>query len=234
MSPLGERGVALVLALMTMVLMMALGAALVLVTSSETMIAANFRAANEALYAADAVFERALGDLGGAPGWKSVLSGGARSPFVDGPPTGVRTLADGSRIDLAEIANTANCQKPVGCSDADLNAKTGDRPWGVNNPRWTPYAYGRLADVAGSPSISSPFYVVAFVGDDASENDGDPTRDGVSVGGVSNPGLGLLSLRAEAFGPRGAHKVIEATIARIDTPTAGLGGVRILSWREVR
>ena len=58
MNRSGESGIALVVALMTMVLMMALGAALVLITSSETMIAANFRVSQEAFYAADAVFER--------------------------------------------------------------------------------------------------------------------------------------------------------------------------------
>ena len=71
------------------------------------------------------------------------------------------------------------------------------------------------------------------------------------------PGTGVLAMRAEAFGPRGAHKIIEVTVARTDTTgpdhrdTAqrgrdivdphqndnnGLGrsGVRVLSWREVR
>jgi hypothetical protein len=32
-----------------------------------------------------------------------------------------------------------------------------------------------------------------------------------------NSGTGVLALRAEAFGPRGAHKVIEMTIAKTDT-----------------
>ena len=44
----------------------------------------------------------------------------------------------------------------------------------------------------------------------------------------SNPGAGILQLRSEAFGPGGAHRAVEATIAR-----AGVG-VRIISWRLVR
>ena len=32
-----------------------------------------------------------------------------------------------------------------------------------------------------------------------------------------NPGTGVIAMRAEAFGPRGAHKVIELTLARTDT-----------------
>ena len=79
---------------------------------------------------------------------------------------------------------------------------------------------------------------MVFVGDDPSENDNDPTTDGASVGGLTNPGLGLLSLRAEAFGPRNAHRIIEGTVVRIVPVPAGPGGggtdLRVLSWREVR
>jgi hypothetical protein len=39
----------------------------------------------------------------------------------------------------------------------------------------------------------------------------------------------VLILRAQAFGPRGAHKTIEIAIARADG-----GRVRLLSWREMR
>lgn len=224
-----ERGVALVVALMAIVLMMALGAALVLITSSETMIAANFRAGHEVFYAADAAFERALSDLRPVPDWTAVLAGGSQSSFVDGQPSGVRTLSDGTTIDLGEIANIANCQKPTLCSDADLAANSAERPWGANNPRWALYAYGKLADSLGTASVDSPCYVVALVADDSSENDGDPMRDGTSVDGLPNPGLGILSVRAEAFGPRHAHRVIEAAIARDD-----LGVLRVISWREIR
>lgn len=234
----GERGAALVIALMTIVLMMALGAALVLITSSETMIAANFRASDQAFYAADAIFERALADLGAVPDWTTVLDGSVRSSCVDGPPSGVRTMTDGTAIDLAQIANMANCQKPTPCTDAEMAAKTSDRPWGENNPRWTYYAYGRLSDSLGAASVSSPFYVLAFVADDPSENDADPTRDGVSVDGLTNHGLGILSVRAEAFGPRRAHKVIEATVGRMSLggapEEAEDTGLLVLSWREVR
>jgi hypothetical protein len=132
----------------------------------------------------------------------------------------------------------ANCQKLSPCTEADMSAKTRERPWGANNPRWTPYAFGTLADGLGMMSTNSPYYVLAFVGDDASENDGDPLRDGASVGGLTNPGLGILSLRAEAFGPRRAHRVIEGRVARMSTgggpPAAEDAGLRVLSWWEVR
>ena len=223
---------------MTMVLMMTLGSALVLITSSETSIAANFHAAHQAFYAADAVFERALADLRSSADWSAVLDGTTSSTFVDGSPSGTRTLADGSSIDLAQLTNFANCRKPTACTGADIAATTAERPWGVNNPRWRPYVYGRLADSVGVGTVRSQFYVVAFVGDDSSENDGDPTRDGVSVGSSPNPGVGIVSIRAEAFGPRNAHRAIEATVARIDPAAAapaggGITDLRILSWREI-
>ena len=72
-----------------------------------------------------------------------------------------------------------------------------------------------------------------MVGDDALENDGNPLQDGASQ---DNPGSGVVAMRAEAFGPNGAHTVIEATVARPDESDSGIApaGVRVLSWREVR
>src|SRR5207244_7684928 len=113
-----ERGIAVVVALMTMMLMMALGAALVLITSSETIIAANFRAGHEAFYAADAVLERALADLRSISDWTSVIGGGTQSTFTDGSPAGTRTLVDGSTIDLTQLTNVAHCHEPPTCTNA--------------------------------------------------------------------------------------------------------------------
>jgi uncharacterized MAPEG superfamily protein len=234
-----ERGAALVIAVMAMTLMLTLGGALVLLSSSEAVIAANFRAAHEATYAADAAIERSLADLRGEVDWTPVLAGGVRSAFTDGLPSGRRALVDGSTIDLDQITNLANCQKPTACSSAELAALTSERPWGANNPRWTPYAYGALADILDTPTVRSAFYVVAFVGDDPSDNDGDPTRDGFSVGSNPNPGKGIVVIRAEAFGPRSVHKVVEATVARLAVPPIIPGeqistALRVLSWTEVR
>ncbi len=53
-----EEGMAVVIALMAMMLMMALGMALVMTTMTETRISANYREGSEALYAADAAIER--------------------------------------------------------------------------------------------------------------------------------------------------------------------------------
>jgi Tfp pilus assembly protein PilX len=210
-----EHGLAMIVAMMAMLLMSALGIALVLTTSSETTIASNFSNSSEALYAADAAVERSMEDILTVPDWNKLLDGSTQSAFVDGPPSGVRTLPDGSTIDLSQALNMANCQKVTTCSTAEMNAPTPERPWATNNPRWTLYSYANLKDLLPSTdTINSAYYVLVMVADDPSENDGDPTKDGASA---TNPGSGVIAMRAEAFGPRGAHKVIELTLARTDT-----------------
>jgi hypothetical protein len=219
-------GMVLVVVLFATLLVSALAAALVATSSSEVMIAANFRRSLEARHAADGAAERAMADLAPLADWDSVLGGAVRSTFVDGLPFGARLLPDGSRVDPSQVRNLANCRKVASCSSAEMDALTADRPWGANNPRWQPYAYGRLADVLSNPGGGPPYYAVVLIGDDASETDGDPLRDG---GGSGQAGVGAAALRAEVFGPRGTHQVVELTIAR-----SGPGRLRVVSWRAMR
>jgi hypothetical protein len=73
-------------------------------------------------------------------------------------------------------------------------------------------------------------YVVAWIGDDSSETDGDPLTDG---GGAGNPGSGVLAVRAEAYGVGGAHKVLETTVRRrVDAD--GISVMQVVSWQEIR
>jgi len=258
-----EEGIALMVAMMAMLLMSALGAALVLTTSSETIIATNFRSSSEGLYAADAALVRIVGELLAVPDWDALLSGALQSTFIDGAPAGSRTLSDGSTIDLTRVLALANCRKITPCTDSEMDLVTHERPWGRNNPRWRLFGYGQLSDLTPTASVRSPYYVVVMAGDDAAELDSDATRDGatpcggavpVKVAGEPsswscNPGSGVLALRAEAFGPGGTHKVIEMTIARASTQAgqnsvagepqdyntgSGQAGIRILSWRKER
>jgi hypothetical protein len=166
------------------------------------------------LYAADAALERSKDDLLTVADWNSLLAGTNRSGFVDGDPSGERTLADGSKINIGQIVNMANCGKVDSCSPSDITGNaTGDRPWGANNPVWRPYAYGPVNDLVPTATINSPYYVIVLVGDDPSESDGVPTKDGTDP----TRGGGVLALRAEAYGPRGAQKVIEMTLSRTST-----------------
>lgn len=209
-----DRGAALVTALMAMLLLSALGLALVLTTNTESQIAGNFRGAEEALYAADAGIERTMQDILTVPDWNNMLNGSVKSAFIDNPVPGARTLTDGRILDLNEATYMANCGKTTACSTADMDAVTDDRPWGKNNPRWQLYAYGPANDLTPTDTLNSNMYVVVWVGDDPSENDDNPLADGNAQ---TNLGTGVITLRAEAFGPGGAHKVVEVTLARTDS-----------------
>src|SRR5688572_22944355 len=132
-----ERGISLIVALMSMMLLTALGLGLVMTTMSETMIAGNYRDSAEALYAADAGVERVMQDLLTVADWNRILSGNLQSSFTDGgPPTGSRALPDGSTIDLGVATNMLNCGKSSTCTDAEMDAWSLDRPYSDNNPRW--------------------------------------------------------------------------------------------------
>lgn len=246
----GERGVALAIVLMVMALLLAVAAGLTVLTSTDAFIAANAGVANEALYAAEAAFERTVGEVRDAPDLSSLLSGTVLSPFRDGPPGGVRVLADGVRIDLGQVLSLAGCHRLVACAGADLDAVREHRPWGALNPRWQLYAYGPLDPAPGGIRNAHPVYVVSMVADDPAEADGDPLRDGLRVGASANPGAGVIMIRAEAFGLRRAHRVVEGVAVRRDlaaraqweaadpasrgSPPVSTPMMQVLGWREVR
>lgn len=206
-----ERGISLLIALMSTLLLTALGMGLVLVTMTESMISANFRDGGEAMYAADAGVERVMQDLLTVPDWNRILSGSLQSSFIDGAPSGTRTLPDGSTIDLSAATNMMNCGKVSTCSIDDMNAWSLERPYKTNNARWQLYAYSPLSDIIDTGTIVSPMYVAVWIADDPAETDGDPTTDG------GGPGAGILMIRAQAFGPSGSRSTIEVTVARTDT-----------------
>jgi hypothetical protein len=207
-----ERGIALIVALMSMMLLTALGLGLVMTTMSETMIAGNYRDSAEALYAADAGVERVMQDLLTVPDWNRILTGVAKSSFVDGASSGSRTLPDGSVIDLTGATNMLNCGKAGTCTIAEMNAWSMERPYGANNSRWQLFAHSPLADIIETGTVLSPMYIAVWIADDQAETDGDPLADGGTVNG-----RGVLLMRAEAYGPQGARASIEVTVARTDT-----------------
>lgn len=199
-----QRGASLLIALITLVLLSALGLSLSLVMDTEVRIASNFAASREALYTADGALEIAAQELLSVSDWNDVLDGSTRSVFVDGAPSGSRQLRDGRSIDLADVTTRANGEP---------------RPWGANNPRWQLFAYGPLGGT----------YVIVWAGDDPAETDGDPGRDDVP----GNPGAGIVALRAEDFGADRAHTVLEAT-ARRSTAASGTTTLEMLSWQHIR
>ena len=105
-----EQGTALIIALMAMMLLTALGAAVVMVSNTEIKIAGNYRNSQEALYAADAAVERVVQDLLLIPRWNDILAGTAQSGFIDGAMTSAKSLPGGGTITLCCGANTATGQ----------------------------------------------------------------------------------------------------------------------------
>jgi hypothetical protein len=231
-APAGsELGAAVIVSLLAMALIMALGLALALTTGTETAVASNVRLDIEAGYAAEAGLELALLDLAMAADWTAPLGGLARSSFVDGPPGGLRVLADGHDLDLDALTGTLNCGRPA-CTVSQMDASTAGRPWGPNNPRWQLFAHGPLAALvgdAGSPPDTT-MYLAVWIADDPMENDGRPDVDGPA----GSPGTGVLLVRAEAFGPRQSRRAVQATVRRApQSGGSGLAAIRIVSWREV-
>ena len=209
-----ESGVALILALLTMLLLTALGMALAMTTTTERRISSNYRDGVETIYAADAAVERVMQDVLTVPDWNRILDGSTTSSFVDGAP-GLRTLPDGSKLNLLEATAMVRCGKTT-CTNAEIEVATDERPWAKNNPRWQLYAYGPLTEVIPTATVNSNIYVIVWIGDDPSENDDLPLIDGDESGGA-NPGRGVVSMLTYAYGPGGVRRVIETTLARTDT-----------------
>jgi hypothetical protein len=190
-----ESGTALIVALMSMMLLTALGAAVIMVTNTETAISNNYKNSQEALYAADAAVERVVQDLLMVPRWNDILSGASQSSFVDG---GMDTkIIQGGKINLTSAT-------------AQLQAETdADNLWGANNPRWRLFAWGPVDELLPNKVIDSPFYIAVWIADDP--------MDGQNNLPDNNPEAdtnGVLTVHAEAFGPGGTNKVVEITVGR--------------------
>jgi hypothetical protein len=210
-----EAGAALIAAVMITSLVGALAAALVFVVTIESRVGRHQQSAESGAYAAVAAVERLIGELRRWPTWQTVPSASSVAPnFNDGRI--LATLADGTTLDLRRLAADRQA-----ASDAFY-------PAGPNRPMWMLYAHASLARVTSTGlSMSNP-YVVVWVADDADDADGDPSRDA----------NGVILVRAEAFGVRGAWRAIEATlsaaIARDDAGVAVGSRVTVIAWREAR
>lgn len=211
-----QDGAALLLALTIVLMLAAVGAAAALTARSETLIAANFRQGQEALYAAEGGLARAVQDLSPLADWTAVLAG-APSTFIDGAATGSKRLPGGETVVLC-------CGS--GSLTGDLQQRgNGGGNWGANTPQWRLFAWGPASSWLTGVS-SSPFYVVTWVADDVSDGDGNPWVD-------SN---GAVVIHALALGPARARRSIQATVQharRADGTLLGTG-VTIASSRQSR
>jgi hypothetical protein len=218
-----EEGIALVMVVMTNILLLALGGALVTLTMTEARIATHYRDSVEVFYAADGVMEHVVSEMRTVMDVDALLDGSIASAFVDGPREGVRTVGH-STLELAALTNFERCGSPGPCDDAAMDAISEERPWGANNPRWQLYAYGSWADLIGTAASGPHVYVVAWVGDDPGENDSDPLRDGPE----GAAGHGAIALRVHAYGANGERRAIDAVMTGVP------GSPRVTAWTERR
>jgi hypothetical protein len=194
----GERGSALIVALMATMLLSALGLTLVLMSNTETQISANFRNSQEALYAADAAVERVVQDLLLIPRWNDILAAGSPAQ-VSATPSGFFDTTTSPTIPASgQMINLITATQKMQSASDTLNL------WGPNNPTWRLFASGQLAAMLPNNVIDSQMYMAVWVADDPADNDGNPLVD-------SN---GTVTLHAEAYGPGGTRKVLEVTVAR--------------------
>jgi hypothetical protein len=221
-----RRGFALVVVLIWLALLgtFALGAALV--TTFEPASAAAAHERIRLRRAAESAATLALLDLSARLVWTPLPAGG--STFTDGGP-GPRTFA-GRTIDLVAETWRRTCGRTSGCDDAATNAVTEGRPWGARNPRWQLLVHLPLSQLDAAAGQVCPCYLVAWIGDDPADDDGDPAAD--APAGVE--GHGVLLVRGAAFAAGGAVAEVEALVAQ-PCRRSGLvcPGIRVQSWGTV-
>lgn len=206
-----ERGVAVVMALLMAILIGAVAAALVALTTTETLISASFRHGTEASYGAEAALERALHDLATIPDWSPALTpvpGNLVSGFDDG--AAVARTPDGRALDLAVL--TADRQR-------ESDQRDGPGIFGADSPQWRLFAHAPVSALMAAPGLDLPLYLVVWVADDESDGDGDPAVDR----------NGRILVWAVAFGAGGARRSVEARVGR-----TGGGDLQLLAWTGPR
>jgi hypothetical protein len=237
-----DHGGAVVIVILLGSLISAIGAGLVVLSSTDRAIAGNFQTGVRMLHAAEAVVERVIFDFVADTNWTPALSGARRSSFSDASP---RPAAPwGGVVDLDALTQALQAETDSGSV------------WGADTPQWRLFASGPLAALGGTRH-EAPLYLAVWVADDPGDRDGNPTVDA----------NGVISVRAQAFGigamRRGLHVVLHRVTG--DSPDSGteaagegeapdsepddlahivpedgagdLAGpveVRVLSWREVR
>jgi hypothetical protein len=208
----GDRGGGILLVILLGGVLSAIGLGLGALSATERAVAGNHHAGVQLLYAAEALAERVVLDLSDAPEWSSALAGAARSAFFE-PGTTV-TAPWGEPLDVVQLTATLQQETRTGTSAAPL--------------AWRVYASGSFDALASVPT-GLPAFLVAWVGDDPADADGDPAAD-------SNE-LVVVRLEARAFG--GLRRAVQIAVRRLPPvppgqPTEDPPGVTIVAWREVR
>lgn len=206
-----ERGAAVLVTLLLVLLIGAIVAALVTIATSDRLISANFRQVHEAAYGAEAALERGLHDLATLADWSLALvepPGNSRSTFHDGEVA--PRAPDGRVLDLEQL--TLERQ-------AESDERDGPSVFGDDSPEWRLFAHAPLQALHAGPGLEPPLYLLVWLADDESDGDGNPAVDA----------NGEILVWATALGPRGARRSVAARVAR----TSG-GDLLLKTRREVR
>ena len=187
-----QRGAALLIAIMAVLLFGAVAGAAVLTARIEILLAANLRQGREALYIAEGALARAIQDLSSLADWTPVLAG-AVSTFTDGPATGSRQLPGGDAVMLC-------CGPGSLTSELQQRALAGS-DWGSETPEWHLFAWGVPSNWLAAASFSNAYFVAVWVADDV-DGDGNPSVD-------TN---GRVIVHALALGPGRARRSVQAGV----------------------
>jgi hypothetical protein len=197
---MSDEGIAVVLALVVVLLLAALALATATATDVERMSAASEPNRLAAAYAADAALERAIQDLQAPPDWTTALNGSVTSTLRESGAT-----MWGQAIDLT--AMTSELQAETDAADAR----------GADTTRWRLFLSGSLAAMVPARPREVLPYLVAWVGDDRAESDGNPLVDGNRT----------IRVHALALGPRDVRVEREAVLRRDEDGGAG----RVVGWK---
>lgn len=185
-----ERGIALILVMMTTALFAVLVGSLALAALTETAVAANHRDAADALYAAEAAVEFVLQEIALVEDWSEVLAAPGQSSFADGEPAGVRHVG-AANIDLSQAT-------------VDVSAAATPPAGAVALPAVL-HAFSRFSDlVPGGPPGSGTYVAVWLADRSPAPKDEDAP-------------LTALSVVGEAFAGRGIRRAVEVLVEKADT-----------------
>ena len=198
-------------AMLATVLLMGLAVAVVLMGTTEGVLAAHDRSARALREASIAAVQLAVADLRRQASWSAVLAAGA----------GPVSAAPGRAVD-----STITPRPAWGGPPLDLDRLTVDvavaADTGSGDPQvWRLYEFGSLPALTPG-GASSPFYIAAWVADDAADGDGDPLADA----------NGVLAVRGVACGP-GDARATTAVSVRKTGPPGGPGALQILTIRPL-
>ncbi len=158
--------------------------------TEETAIAGSFRSGAERSTPRRAGIDRSVDALSAAADWSGVAGAAGPPAFTDGA-VGVRTLADGAQVDLAQAVKPRELREEHGVQRLGHprpSRRTVPRVWA--NPRWGLYGYGPVSTLLPG-AATSPVYLIVLAA--------------AAVGSTASSAP-VLVLRAEAYGPRGAHR----------------------------